>query len=112
MVPVLSVVALPEAGPGRNSPRSTQRLFLVAVLAGRRPLLFHGVACPAQPVGDILAEIGDVPRSDLFPVALFAIAFQIALVRPVRKGDAVFELEDCRAIICKRGCCCEKDCSN
>jgi len=51
-------------------------------------------------------------RSNLFSVALLAIAFIVVLVRPVRKRDSVFELENIRAIICIRGCCYEKNCRN
>jgi len=52
-------------------------------------------------MGDVLAKIRDMPRTDLFPVTLLAIAFHVALMRPVRECDAIFELEYRRAIICK-----------
>jgi hypothetical protein len=86
-----------------------QRLFLVTVLAGGRPLLFHGVTGPAEPVGDVLAEIRDMACPVIFPVALFAIAFHVTLVRPVGEYDAVLELEYRRAIFSKSCCRHEKD---
>jgi hypothetical protein len=52
-------------------------------------------------VGDILAKIRDMACPVIFPVALLAVAFHVALMRPVRECDAVFELEYRRAIICK-----------
>jgi hypothetical protein len=82
----------------------------MAILAGGRAGHFHGVAGLAHPVGDILAEVGYVPRSDLFPVTLPAVAFHVALVGSVWKGDSIFELEYRRAFICKRGSCYEKNC--
>jgi hypothetical protein len=64
----------------------------MASLAGGRPGLSHGVACSAHPVGDILAELWNMPCPDLFPVTVFAIAFVVILVRPVIECDAVLEL--------------------
>jgi hypothetical protein len=80
-------------------------------LAGGRAGLFHGVAGPAHPVGAIFAETWDMPGSDLFPVALLAIAFVVVLVRPVRKGDTIFQLENVRTVFSSKcGYCDEKDC--
>jgi hypothetical protein len=76
-------------------------LSLVTVLAGGRSGLFHGMTRSAHPVCDILAKVGYMPRTELFSVTLLTIAFQVALMRPVWKCDAIFELEDRRAIFCK-----------
>jgi hypothetical protein len=78
-------------------------LFLVAILAGGRSRLFHGVAGPAEPVGDILAEIRDMTVSDLFLVALLAFTFHVTLVGTVGERNAVLEREDCGAVI-SEGC--------
>lgn len=71
----------------------------MAVFAGGGASHLHGVTGSAHPVGNILAEIWYLARPDLFSVALLAIAFQIILVCPVRKGDPVLELEGLCAII-------------
>jgi hypothetical protein len=102
-------VALKRCGVARGHHTG---LFLMTVLAGGRTSLFHGVTRPAHPMGDILAEIRDASCSDVFPVTVLAIAFQVFLVRPVREGDAVFELEYIRTIFCKSRCCEKKNCRN
>jgi hypothetical protein len=73
----------------------------MTVLAGGRSGLFHGMTRFAHPVGHILAKVGYMPRTDLFSVTLLALAFHITLVCPVWKRDAIFKLEDRRAIFCK-----------
>lgn len=73
----------------------------MAVLAGCRAFHFHGVACFAHPVGDILAEIRNMAGADLFPVAVLAIAFQVILVSPVGEGDAILEFENLCTVIGK-----------
>jgi hypothetical protein len=63
-------------------------------------------------VGSILAETGDMACPDLFPVALLAVAFVVALVRPVGECDAVFQFENLRAVFSKSGHCHEKNYRN
>ena len=75
----------------------------MTILAGGGSRLFHCMAGPAHPVGNILAEAGNVTRSDIFPVTLLAITFIVALVCPVRKSDAISKLENTPAFISKSG---------
>ena len=69
----------------------------------------YGVACLAHPVGYILTEAGDTSRTNLFPVTLLAIAFVVALVRPMGKHNAVFQSDNLRTIFGKSGYYCEKN---
>jgi hypothetical protein len=82
----------------------------MAVPAGGRSGLLHGVTGSAHAMGNVLAKLRNL--SDGFPVALLAVAFQIFLVRPVWKCDAVFEIENFGSIVCKRGYCYEKNYRN
>jgi len=85
----------------RERETTISALFLVAVLAGGRALLLHGVARFAHPVRNVLAEIRYMPCPVIFPVALFAFTLHVTLVRPVRECDTIFEVEDRRTIFCK-----------
>jgi hypothetical protein len=73
-----------------------------------RPCVFHGMACSAHPMGNILAKTIYVTRNNPgFPVANFAFAFLIRLVRLMGKGYTIFHLDNFRVVSRKRGCCCE-----
>ena len=75
----------------------------MTVPAGGGSGLSYGMTRPAHPVGYVLAEIRYL--SNLFSMALFAVAFHVSLVRPVGKGDAIFKVENRRTFISKRHCC-------
>ena len=85
-------------------------IFYVTLFTSHRASLFHGMTSSTHPVGSIFAEAWNVACPDFLPVTLLAIAFIVLLVCPMRKGDSVFEFENFRAIVCKRGYCYEKNC--
>jgi len=76
---------VPLQQPAREEGDKIPALFLVAVLAGGRTLLLHGMARFAHPVRNVLAEIRYMSCSVIFPVALLALTLHVTLVRPVRE---------------------------